>query len=333
MSRTENVRLASVGLGWWGGMLADAIVAADGVELASCFARDPQRRTAFADKYGIESADDVDALLADESIDGLVLATPHTVRVSLIEQAASAGKHVFVEKPLALTGSDARRCVDAAARSDVILQVGHNKRRQAGNRLAHRRLADGQLGQLQTIETNISGPLAFKPDLPEWRQTRDECPAGGMTALGVHMLDTILYLGGPVSQVYCHSKQVAGKIAIDDVTMVLLELESGPLAYLGTMLAVPTASAVAVKGTEAAFWSEADGARAFEQKRTDPYRSEVAVEPIDTVKDEIAEFGRCISTGAQPETDGTQGALVVELFEGIVESATTGKPVDLTRVG
>lgn len=328
MSQSGNVRLASVGLGWWGGMLADAAVATDGVELASCFARDPQSRNAFAEKYGIEAADDVDALLADESIDGLLLATPHTVRVRLIEQAAKAGKHVFVEKPLALTSDEARRCVDAAAQADVILQVGHNKRRQAGNRLAHQRLADGELGELQMIETNISGPLSFKPNLPEWRQTREECPAGGMTAMGVHMLDTILYLGGPVSQVYCKSNQVAGKIAIDDVTMVLLELESGALAYLGTMLAVPAASAVALKGTDAAFWSEADGARAFEQKRTDPYRSEVTVEPIDTVKDEIVEFAKCISTGAQPETDGKQGAAVVALFESIVESAKTGRPVD-----
>ena len=329
MADFRNVRLASVGLGWWGGMLADAVVAADGVELVSCFARDAQKRSAFADKYGIAAADDFDALLADDAIDGLVFATPHSVRSGLIEQAAGAGKHVFVEKPLALTGSEARRCVDAAAAANVILQVGHNKRRQAGNRLAHQRLADGDLGELQMLETNISGPLSYKPDLPQWRQTTDECPAGGMTAMGVHMLDTILYLGGPVSRVYCSSKRVAGKLAIDDVTMVLLELESGPLAYLGTMLAVPQTSAVAVKGTDAAFWSEADGTRAFEQKRSDPYRSEVAVEPIDTIADEIAEFGRCITTGAQPETDGAQGATVVELFDAIVESTRTGKPVDV----
>jgi predicted dehydrogenase len=329
MAQAGNVRVASVGLGWWGGVLADAVVASEGIELVSCFARDPQRRTAFAEKYGIDAADDLDALLADDTIDGIVVATPHSVRAGLIEQAAAAGKHVFVEKPLALNSSDARRCVDAARQSGVVLQVGHNKRRQTGNRLAHQRLADGELGQLQMIETNISGPLSFKPDLPEWRQTREECPAGGMTAMGVHMLDTILYLGGPVARVYCRSTQVAGKLAIDDVTMVLLELQSGALAYLGTMLAVPTTSAVAIKGTDAAFWSEADGTRAFEQKRADPYRSEVSIEAIDTVKDEITEFARCIATGAQPETGGAQGALVVELFEAIVESAGSGTPVDL----
>ena len=321
----QQVGLASIGLGWWGNMLAAA--AKQSASLVACYARNPQAREAFAGLHGCRSVGDLAELWADPRIDGVIIATPHGVREAVIREAASAGKHVFVEKPLALTVAEARSCAAAAEAAGVVLQVGHNKRRQTGNRMLKASLEAGELGQLQHVESNISGPLVFKPDLPEWRKDPEDLPAGGMTPLGVHMIDTIHYLAGGVSRVMAMSKRVSERLDVDDVTAVLLDLKSGPLAYLGTLMASGPVNTVAAFGTEGAAWSEQDGAKFFRQKRGEMGRNESAVSTIDTLADEMAEFVDCIRSGKTPETGAAEGIAVVEVLEAIIESAATGREV------
>lgn len=325
----EPVRFASIGLGWWGSVLATAVGTADNASLEACFARGEASRKDFAAKHGCRTVASMDEIWSDPSIDGVLIATPHSTHADLIEQAASAGKHVFVEKPLTLDVASAKRAIEAASSAGVVLQVGHNKRRQAGYRFVHEKTADGSLGQIQQIETNISVPVAFKPDLPEWRQTREELPAGGMTPLGVHMLDVIHYFGGDVKRVYATSRRVSKLLDVDDVTTILFELESGAGAYLATLMAVPHITTAAVFGTDGAAWSEADGAHAFIQQRGEPYRTEVEVETIDTILDEVVEFANCIRTGDKPETGGAEGLAVMKVFEAMLKSIEEARPIDI----
>jgi predicted dehydrogenase len=326
---TGPVGLASIGLGWWGNVLADGIGSTGKGQVLTCYARTAETREAFAAKHGCATANDLEEIWSDDAVQGVLIATPHSVREDLIASAAKAGKHIFVEKPLALTGEEARASARAAEEAGVTLQVGHNKRRQTANRRLHEMLHAGELGQLQHIEANISVPVAFKPDLPEWRKSPEQIPAGGMTPLGVHHVDTIRYLGGPIRSVSAMSKKVHGTLEVDDVTAMLFELESGPLAYLVTLLATAGVNTVTVYGSEGAAWSEEDGARLFVQKRGEPSRTEVPISPIDTVADEMAEFADCISTGRQPETGAESSIPVVDVLEAIVESASTRRPVEV----
>ena len=106
---TEKVRLASIGLGWWGNVLADAVKRSGEAEVVSCFARTEATRQAFAEKYGCRAAESVEEILNDSEVDGLLTATPHSNHPELIAQAASAGKHIFVEKPLTLNVAEAKK--------------------------------------------------------------------------------------------------------------------------------------------------------------------------------------------------------------------------------
>jgi predicted dehydrogenase len=327
---TEPVGLASIGLGWWGNVLADAASSSGKAQVIACYARTQESREGFASKHGCRAAGSLDEIWDDPAIEGVLMATPHSVRHELIAQAAGAGKHIFVEKPLALTGAEARSAAAAAREAGVVLQVGHNKRRQTGNRRLKEMLTSGELGQLQHIEANISVPVAFKPDLPEWRKDPDQIPAGGMTPLGVHHVDTIQYLGGPITAVTALSKQVYGALEVDDVTAMLFELESGQLAYLVTLLATAGVNTVTVYGSDAAAWSEEDGARLFLQRRGEPSRTELEVTPIDTVADEMGEFADCIRTGAEPETGPDAAIPVVDVLEAIIESATGRRMVEVS---
>ena len=323
----KPVQLASIGLGWWGNMLATA--ASQTALVAAGYARSAASRAAFAEKHGTRAASSLQEIWDDPDIAGVIIATPHQARWELITAATAAGKHVFVEKPLALTAAEGRALIAEAAKAGVVLQVGHNKRRQSAYRAIKAALDAGELGQIQHIETHISGPAAFNPQLPEWRKQREDLPAGGMTPMGVHMVDTIHYLGGPITRVMAMSKRVSERLPVDDVTSMLFELESGASAYLATLLAAGPVNTVAVHGTEGSAFTEQDGTVLSRQKRGEADRKPSPVEPVDTLAEQMAEFVESIRTGREPETGGPEALAVVEVLDAIIESAGSGRVVDV----
>lgn len=323
------VRLGAVGLGWFGAVLAESARATGVAEVVACFARSPQARTTFARAHGCREAESYEALLGDQDVDAVVLATPHSTHADLIERAADAGKHVFVEKPLALTVADAERAVAATAAAGVVLQVGHNRRRQPANRAIASMIERGDLGTVLHLEGTYSVPGGHKPDLPAWRSDPAECPAGSMTALGVHTVDTFAAWVGRASRVAAFTARIAGLTPLDEATTVMIEYASGRLGTISTSYFTPAMNTVAAFGTERAVWNEEDGTRLFVQVRGEPSRSEQPVETLDTITDEIAEFARCITDGSEPETGGPAGLEVAAVLEGIVRSASSGRAVEL----
>lgn len=328
----EPVRLGVVGLGWWGGVLAKGARDSGLAEVVAGYARSADARSSFAAEHGCHTPESLEALLDDPAVEGILVATPHSTHVGIVEQAAAAKKHVFVEKPLTLTVDDARRAIEATDRAGVVLQVGQNRRRQPANRRIKQLLDEGELGTLVQLEGFHSSPGGFKPDLPAWRKDPAECPAGGMAACGVHTIDTFRYLAGPARRVVAFSKQVAGITELDEATSALIEYESGPIGTIGTSYFVAPVVSLAAFGTEASAWNEEDGAKLYLQRRGEPVRSPEPVEGIDTIADELSEFARCIREGATPETGAPEGLEVAAVFEAIVTSAATGRAVELSAL-
>ena len=325
------VRAASVGLGWWGGQLAAASRRSGAVDIVRCFARSPERRQAFAQEHGGRPAESFEELLEDPEVDALILATPHSTHMEMIVAAADAGKHVFVEKPLTLKAADGRRAAEAAKAAGVVLQVGHHRRRQPGNRRLRQLIDASGLGVVHLLEATMHVPKYQEP-IAGWRGDPEESPAGGMTGLGVHMLDTFHYLVGATTRVQAYSKRILGRWDVDDATVVAFEFESGPLGYLGTSLVLPKRCDVTVSGTESIAWSEEEGTRVFRLAKGETTRAEEAVEPLDVLADQMSEFGRCIEDGGAPEVGAPQAIAVVEVLEAIVESIRTGRSVDIADV-
>lgn len=328
----ETVRLGVVGLGWFGGVLAQAARATGEGLVVSCFARSEESRRAFGEANECSPAQSLDALLADATIQGIIVATPHSTHAAIIEQVAEAGKHVFVEKPLALTVAEARRAIDATGSAGVTLQVGHNRRRQPANRAIRSMIDSGELGTVMQLEGFHSSPGAHKPDLPAWRTDPGESPAGGMAALGVHTVDTFNYLVGPAARLCAFSKRVAGISTIDEATGITIEYERGPIGQIGTSYFVPGVVSLAVYATDANVWNEDDGGRLFTQGRTETSRSERQVEQIDTIQDEVAEFIRCIREGDSPETGASEGLEVAVVLDGIARSLASGRAIELSSL-
>jgi predicted dehydrogenase len=322
--------VASVGLGWWGGVLADKAATA-GLEVATCWSPSSASRARFAQAHGCEREDSLDAVLARPDVAAVLLATPHSTHTRLVERCAEAGKDVFVEKPLALSYADGLRAVVAAERGGVLLQVGHMRRRQPAVRRLKGLVDSGALGVIHHVEGNLSYPKGLTPRTG-WRGDPAESPVGGMTGLGVHVLDTLIYLVGRPTRIAAFSRQVLAPGTLDDATVVSLELESGPLGLLATSMVVPDVATIGVLGTQAGAWSEGDGARFYHQPVGETTRTEEPVDVLDTVADELAEFARCVRTRAEPEVGGREGLEVTAVLEAIVTSVEHGRVVSLDEI-
>lgn len=326
----EPVSVASIGLGRWGENLATRAAKA-GLDVASCFARTKETREEFATTHDCRPAESLDELLAEPDIDGVLIATPHSTHADLVVEAASAGKHVFIDKPFTLTVAEGKRAISAADDAGVVLQVGHNRRRQPANRWLKQMIEADDLGMIHYAEANLSYPKGLNPRTG-WRGEPDQSPAGGMTGLGVHMADNLNYLLGRPARVAAFSKQIIAVSKLDDVTTATLEYHEGPLAMLGTSMVIPDIARTAVWGTKGAACNDNDGERFLTQEVGSKDWEEKKIEILDTVQDELQEFAENIRTGSKPETGGAAALEATLVLEGIVESATTGQVVDLDEV-
>src|SRR5262249_28505242 len=160
-------------------------------------------------------------------------ATPHSLHLPQVVAAAKAGKQVFCEKPLALTRADAAAMVEACERAGVVLGVGQNRRWWPAMRELKRLVESGALGTLLHVEGHNSNENS-NAVTGGWRTLAAESPGGGMTGAGLHALDAMVSLAGPV-------KRVAGQLlerkpppAPQDTASALLEFESGVSGVLAT---------------------------------------------------------------------------------------------------
>jgi predicted dehydrogenase len=324
------VRVASVGIGWWSGVLADSVGKSDRLKIVSCYSRDEGKRSQFSGKYGCRQARSYDEVLKDPEVEGVLLTTPHTLHADHTISAAQAGKHVFVEKPFTILTADALKAAAACQKAGVVLAVGHSRRRQPTNRKLKAMLEAKELGVPIQAECNLSaaGALGYKPGM--WRASRAESPAGAMAAMGVHHVDTLQYLLGPIARVMAMSKRLASPVDIDDATAILLEFDRGPLGFLGTCLVLPKVIFLNVYGSEANVYTEGEGAKLFVQKKGTEEKVSVPMTPVDIIREELEDFAQAVRKEGTYDVTPEDAVRVVAVFEAVVRSAETGRAVTVS---
>jgi predicted dehydrogenase len=325
----DPVRLGSIGLGWWGSELATAAAKCGAATVISSFARSEQARAEFASRHGCESALTLDELLADPGMDGVIIATSHQSHRELVEAAAAAGKHIFVEKPLATSVEDAVACVRAAERAGVVLQVGHQRRRAAANRRIRSMLDEGELGEVVSVVAHHSVPNGYRMPDGAWRWDPQQSPLGSMTSLGVHQIDNMHYLVGPISRVGALSRAGRGR-PIDEATVLAMEFENGSLATLTTSFFTPVVEEIALFATEAAVFNGDGGRTLHLQKTGEAERRPIALEPVDPLVEQLADFAGALRGETTVETDGRVGLAVVAVLEAAIEATHSGRFVDVS---
>ncbi len=246
------IRAAIVGLGWWGGTLVESVKGSEVISFVAAYKRSrADKDREFASQLGLELADSFEDLLVDPDIDAVVLATPPSGHEEQIVAAVAAGKHVFCEKPLALSKASAGAAVAAAERAGLTLGLGYNRRFHPSWIDLKRRIQSGELGTILHVECTMSGPNGLTAGGEAWRSRSDEAPCGGLIPRGVHAIDGLIDLFGDVDHVYCQSLRRAVSNENDDTTSVLFRMKAGMSAYLGTMMATAGTFRFQVYGSKA----------------------------------------------------------------------------------
>jgi predicted dehydrogenase len=230
---------AIVGLGRWGCRLVEA-TQGKSQKLRFAVGVDPDMAAAreFAAKHHFTLLPALETVLSERSVRAVVLATPHSLHVPQVLAASAAGKHVFCEKPLALTRTDAERMVESCERARVVLGVGHNRRWWPAMRELERIVTSGELGTLLHIESHNSNENSNAVG-DGWRTLPHESPGGGMTGAGLHALDAMIGLAGPVKRVRAQFLERKPPPAPQDTVAALLEFDSGVSGLLATVRATP----------------------------------------------------------------------------------------------
>ncbi len=245
--------LALVGFGKWGAQLLESVQAVESrARFATIVSRSPDRVRTNPQAGGLKLYEKLDQALADETIDGIVLATPHSQHADEVFECAAARKNVLVEKPFALTRKSCERALDAAAKAGIVVAVGHNRRFLPAMARIKSMVAAGELGTIMHIDTNYTGNAATRYATEHWRATPGESPAGGLAGSGIHMIDAIVSLAGPIADVRAVASRRVVKLPIQDTTAVLFRLVSGASASLTNIVATVPSFGMQIFGSAAA---------------------------------------------------------------------------------
>ena len=238
--------VAVVGLGWWGKAIIETLLGSSKIRVAKTVDMIPAAGE-WAKSQGLEYTADFDAALADPSIGGVVLCTPHSEHARQIIAAAKAKKHVFCEKPLSLTRRDVVAAVEACKANGVVLAVGHEHRFKPVTADVLRMVKSGEFGTIQTTEASLTHPL--RPLAPDnWRLQKTEAPGGTMTALGIHGLDLCIAVNGPAESVFANVRSLASPTR--DTVTVLVAFKSGAQAVITSLMGPPFSIRFAVFGNQ-----------------------------------------------------------------------------------
>ena len=328
----QSLKVASIGMGWWSDVLADAIKRSGKLEIVACYTRSEEKRQAFAKKYGCRAAPSYETILEDRSIEAIVNTTPNNVHAETTRQAAAAGKHVFLDKPIANSVADARALTEACRKADVVLALGYQRRKESHFRWMRREIDEGRFGRLVNAEANISRDRLGQFDLTSWRYTAAGMPGGVMLQIGIHYTDVLEYLMGPIKAVRGSLAQLVLPGDNPDVASLVLEHENGALSTLNASYASASEYYLMnIYGKEAtAYYDLHNGLRVLRRgtTRADP----VPCAKNDTIVEELEEFARAVRGDGQPEMDGEKATASLAVLLAGIKSAREGRRVEIAEI-
>jgi predicted dehydrogenase len=326
------LRVGCIGMGWWSDVLADAIQRSGKLEILACYTRSAEKRETFAAKYRCRAVASYEAMLADPKIEAIINTTPNDVHLATTSAAAAAGKHVFLDKPIANTVSDGRAITQACAKAGVVLALGYQRRRESHFRWIRQQIDDGVFGRLVNAEANISRDRLGKIDLASSRYQAAGMPGGVMLQIGIHYIDVLEYLIGPVRAVRGQSAQLVLPGDNPDVASLILEHENGALSTLNASYASASEYYLMnIYGRDAtAYYDLHNGLRLLKRGESRPVA--VACTENDTLVEELEEFAAAVRGQGRHEVGGEYATKSLAVVRAGILSAREGRRVAVAEI-
>jgi predicted dehydrogenase len=327
----SEVRTAIAGLGWWGRKMTE-LIQTKGRRMTIVRAADPGAEARdFAAMKNLRFSDRYEDMLSDPDVEAVILATPHALHGSQIASAVAAGKHVFCEKPLALTKAEAQKAVALCRTGNRVLGMGHERRFEPPIADLLRQAENGRLGRLLQIEANFSHDKFLSLDKSNWRLDPEHAPAAGMTATGIHLTDLAVKLMGPAADVRVVCAALASDMVQGDTLSAHVRFDGGGSAYVSATLATPFFSRFAVFGTDGwidirdkAHVEKPNGwlvTRAYKGTPIECYE----VPPAEPVIDNLEAFAAALRGEAAYPITGEEMINNIALLEAIARAAKSGE--------
>ncbi len=331
----NRVKVGIVGLGRWANVLTRAASQSGAIEIVAGYSRTEEKRAEFAKRFGVRATADLESMLADPDIKGVVLTVPNEQHLPLAREVAKAGKHVYTEKPIASTLEEGLE-IEALEKSyGVTVTVGHSARLMAGFRLIREAIDAGELGRVAFIEANFSNERALELTPKTWRWYKDRAPGGPLSQLAIHQFDVVHYLGGEIVE----ASSMASKLSpvgaeVDDQSMTLLRFADGKIAYVGSSWTSPGVFAARVFGSKGLMHYEIDfgtwdtpdkiheSSTLYIQRGKDGYakREVLQVPESDMFRAELEMFAESCRTGRTSELNAHNGNVALAVVYAALRS-------------
>ena len=330
------INAAIIGLGWWGQHIVSTLQNnSEKIRFVRAVDINLSASRKIADQHSLKLSSDLKDALDDDEVDAIVLATPHSLHEEQILEVAQMGKHVFCEKPLALTRASADKSVAACDEAGVVLGMGHERRFEPAMVKIRELVKSRSLGDIMHVESNFSHDKLANLPADNWRVSRSESPAAGLTATGIHLTDAYITMFGPVEEVYAHTARRNPANLNGDVLSFHVQFRSGATGIFNSVLETPIYLRFCVFGSRA--WVEAidyhhpsePGPTRFSISREEGKIDTMMIEWEDTVRLNFDAFAdACLGVAPYPFTN-EEKIQNIALFEAICESAATGRPVSI----
>ena len=327
--------------------IPEGILPARGAKLVAVMDIDENRARAASQQFGgVPWHTKIGPLLAADDVDAVYVATPTNVHAKQALAAIRAGKHVFVEKPVAMTVTEARRIAAAAEQKGVLVGVGFMMRHHG----AHRKIAEvirkDIIGRPVLARAQLS---CWYPPIPgAWRQDPALGGGGAFIDMGTHCLDLLEMFLGRATQVHAHTARLVHDYASEDSAVVTARFDSGAIGIVDTLFNVPdeasrnvleiygAAGGIRCEGTigqgpggTVSLTAVKAGAYNAQQARGPAKERAVRFRQINTYRAEIEDFTRAVQRGTRPAVPIDDGIWSMRLVEAAYRSARTGRSLKL----
>jgi predicted dehydrogenase len=320
-----------IGLGIWGQVLVNSVQGkSDKIKIVAGHTRSSSDEAkAFAEGHGFPLVDSYEELLQRDDAPAIILATPHSRHAAQVQQAARAGKQVFCEKPFTLNKASAEQSVKACKDAGVLLAVAHNRRFFPAYQDLQEMVRFGKLGEILHLEGNFSGPSGYRRKEGVWRVEPGESSLGSMAGKGLHCVDAMIGLAGPIRRVSATSTRKVLKLS-EDTTAMMLQFDDGTSGYLGSLDATAFMFRLCVFGSKG--WAEMRGQHCLVVRMNEDGELGEEVKNYDiadTPRLELDAFADAVNGGAPYPMTNEEIIATPALWEAATKSVELGEPVGI----
>jgi predicted dehydrogenase len=324
------IQAAVIGLGRWGKNIVEAVQGkSPRLHFIRGVSKEPDQVREFAAKHRFDLSTEFEEAVADARVQAVFLATPHSLHVDQISAVAAAGKPVWSEKPLALTRKEAERAIAACRNAGIPLALGNNKRCFPSMDALKKIVAGGEIGDVLHVEAHFSNEHSTRVVAGGWRDSEEESPGGGMTGAGLHLVDALVNLAGPMARV--DARLFTQKPPPDprDVAAAFVQFESGATGQLATVRAAPMFWRVHVFGTKGSAEAREETILTVARIGETPKMQTFA--PADSLGLLLEAFAETVETGKPFPVSYDDMLDTAGAFEAIIRSIRSGEPERVTR--